>query len=371
MVGLWPCEANHKVGLGRVVHHRQRLRDWKTSLKLSTFLPAMYEASARNLRTVERFLLAPPLPANFGAMSVSICDISARGARFRHEQPLETGRKGALKLGIEGRPAPVSLEAVVVWTEPDTSSPGRFLSGVRTYGAPDVVTSLIAQLQTSNRSNRIEELRAADRFFVMPSMEARFGSETVRVENLSARGARIEIPTQPAVGASYPLGFRVPDSTHDVVVSGTVVWTAVRSLSDGGVASYRAGLLIGSKPEVMRLSIAQLCEAGRATLDTNSLGLKLKILRARARQFAPSIASVESSGIPAEQYLLIQGVREELRLNPDEAMHWYRRARIVISDPSTRTMAPAIADHPDALAVWEYLDRSVDPTIVGRAFDLR
>jgi hypothetical protein len=28
------------------------------------------------------------------------------------------------------------------------------------------------------------------------------------------------------------------------------------------------------------------------------------------------------------------------------------------------------ADHPDALAVWEYLDRSVDPTIVGRAFKL-
>src|SRR3954447_7864850 len=28
------------------------------------------------------------------------------------------------------------------------------------------------------------------------------------------------------------------------------------------------------------------------------------------------------------------------------------------------------ADHPDALAVWEYLDRSIDPTIVSRAFAL-
>jgi hypothetical protein len=63
-------------------------------------------------------------------------------------------------------------------------------------------------------------------------------------------------------------------------------------------------------------------------------------------------------------------VREELRLNPEEAMHWYRRARLVIADPATRKVAPAIADHPDALAVWEYLDRTIDPTVIGRAFAL-
>ena len=331
----------------------------------------MYEASARNLRTVERFLLAPPLQAMFGATPVSICDISARGARFRHDRSIDTGKKGVLKLAMEGRPAPLSLEAVVVWTEPDPAKAGRFLSGVRTYGSPDVVTALIAQLQTSNRSNRIEELRAADRFFVMPSLEARFGAEIVRLENLSARGARIQTATQPAIGSSLALGFRVPDSTHDVVVSATVMWTSVRSLSGSGIASYRAGLLVGTKPELMRLSIAQLCDAGRATLDTTSLSLKLKILRARARQLASSNKAADASDVPAEQYLLIQGVREELRLNPDEAMHWYRRARLIINDPVTRATAPEIVDHPDALAVWEYLDRSIDPTIVGRVFNLR
>jgi hypothetical protein len=43
---------------------------------------------------------------------------------------------------------------------------------------------------------------------------------------------------------------------------------------------------------------------------------------------------------------------------------------MVINDPVTRTVAPPIANHPDALAVWEYLDRSIDPTVVGRAFEL-
>jgi len=128
--------------------------------------------------------------------------------------------------------------------------------------------------------------------------------------------------------------------------------------------------VIGEKPELLRLAIGTLCEQSRATLDTKSLRLKLKIMRARARQLAPAMDAVEISGIPPEQYLLIQGVREELRLNPEEAFHWYRRARISIADPVTRSVAPPIADHPDALAVWEYLDRSVDPTIVGRAFAL-
>lgn len=329
----------------------------------------MYEASARNLRTVERFLLAPPLPANFGATPVAICDISARGARFRHEQPFETGRKGVLKVMMEGRAAPVSLEAVIVWSERDASAPGRFVSGARTYGSPSVVNALLEDLQTSNRSNRIEELRAADRFVVAPSLEARFGSAAARIENISARGARLEIASAPRVGTSLPLAFRVPDSTHDVVVSATVVWSALRSITGNGATTDRAGLMIPTKHEVMRLAIAQLCEAARATLDTTSLELKLKILRVRARQLAPSRKTADT-GIPTEQYLLIQGVREELRLNPDEAMHWYRRARLIINDPATRAAAPAIADHPDALAVWEYLDRSVDPTIVGRAFKI-
>lgn len=343
----------------------------KPSRKLWAVSPEqMYEASARNLRTVERFLLTPPLSASFGSAAVAVCDISVRGARFRHDRPLETGQKGALTISVASLPA-IRLEGVVVWTHPDPAVPGRFLSGVRTYGSPDAVNGLIAHLQTTQQSNRIEELRAADRFVIAPLLEARFGREAARIENLSARGARVELRVEPAVGVSYPLAFRVPDATHDVVVRATVMWTAVKSITGSDVSSFRAGLLVSHKPELMRLSIAQLCEAGRAILDTTSLGLKLKIMRARARLFAPPPAPAEPSAVPPDLELLIAGVREELRSNPDEAMHWYRRARLVINDAATRASAPEIADHPDALAVWEYLDRSVDPTIVGRAFKVR
>src|SRR5712691_7803561 len=103
------------------------------------------QAGARSLRTVERFLLAPPLSANFLSSPVAVCDISARGARFKHDKPFETGKKGVLKLPMEGRPAPLALEAVVVWSQADSGAPGHFVSGVRTYGSPEVISTLIAQ----------------------------------------------------------------------------------------------------------------------------------------------------------------------------------------------------------------------------------
>ena len=320
----------------------------------------MDHAAPHNLRTAERYLLVPPLAAHFGGAAVAVCDISAKGARFRHEQRLETGTKSILRLPVEGRPSPLALEAVVVWTHGDSGAPGRFVSGVRTWGEADAMSGLLAQLHALRRSLRIEELRSTDRFQIAPLLEGFFGDVPVGIADLSARGARIE--TAAPVERGWTALLRFPE----VSVAARVVWTSIKAVP----SRYQAGLSIGEKPELLRLAIGRLCEAGQASLDTSSLRLKVKILRARARQLAPSFGDAEASGIPAEQYLLIQGVREELRLNPEEALHWYRRARLIINDPATRATAPSIADHPDALAVWEYLDRTVDATIVSRAFAL-
>ncbi|MDQ3282177.1 MAG: PilZ domain-containing protein [Acidobacteriota bacterium] len=313
-------------------------------------------------------MLAPPLAATFGGAPVAICDISSKGVRFRHDKPLEQGGKGVLQLAVETRPSQITLETVIVWSQPDPSQAGKFMSGGRTYGPADVMQSLLAHLQTSKRTSRIEELRSTDRFRLEPSLQGTFDTAPALIEDLSARGARIELRHELPRGARGVLRFVVPEVALEVSVSGAVAWSAVKAI--GVIPTYRLGLLINEKPELMRLAIAHLCEMNRAALDTQSLRLKLKIIRARARQLAPSFAEIEASGIPAEQFLLVQGVREELRLNPEEAMHWYRRARLVINDPATHATAPLIANHPDALAVWEYLDRSVDPSIVGRAFEL-
>jgi hypothetical protein len=327
----------------------------------------MYEAAARSLRTVERYLLDPPVAAQFGGSQVLVTDISVKGARFRHAQPVELGQKSVLQLSIEGRPQVASIEAVVVWTKVDSSGKARFVSGVRTYAEAPLIDDVLAHLRTSKRTTRIEEMRSTDRFDVLTPIEGTWRTEPVQIENLSARGARIETMRRLPVDSSGVLTFDLPRANVSISVDAKVAWSAMKSVDP---STFRNGLYIDEKPELMRLAIGHLCEDGRATLDTISLGLKLKVIRARARQLATSYKGVETAGVPTEQYLLIQCVREELRLNPDEAMHWYRRARLTISDPATRNAAPAIADHPDALAVWEYLDRSIDPSIIGRTFEL-
>jgi hypothetical protein len=327
----------------------------------------MYEAPARSLRTNERFLIEPPLAAQFGPVVASVCDISIKGARFRHARALEMGKKAVLRIVIDGRPSPVSVEAVVVWTEADQTHKGKFISGVRTYAPSEMMEGLLRSLHASGRITRIEELRSSDRFYIDPNLDARWNDERVLVEDLCAHGARIGSSSRLDAGMPGVLQFMLPKDADGISVKTQVVWSSLKAVDP---VKHRAGLAIAGKADQIRLAIGRLCESGRAVIDTHSLGLKLKIIRARARQLAPSYRDIETAGVPAEQYILIQSVREELRLNPDEAVHWYRCARLLIKDPTTRSNAPAIADHPDALAVWEYLDRSIDPSIIGRTFQL-
>lgn len=326
--------------------------------------------SIRTSRRSERHLLAPPLSATFHGAPVAVCDISSEGVRFRHDVPLQTGTKSLLLIAAEGQAAPIALETLIVWTQPDTQMPGWRVSGGRTYGDLATVQRLIEQLQITGRTSRIEELRSTERFTLTPALTAMFDGAEVSVDNLSTRGAGIEVTYPAPVGLTTTLSFLAADSGVALRVAATVRWTVLKSIGSGSKQTWRAGLQINEKPEMLRLIIGHLAEQNRATMDAHSLRLKLRVIQARARHLAPTVTAAETHGVPPEQFLLIQGVREELRLNANAALHWYRRARLTIADPATKQVAPLIAQHPDAIAVWEYLDRSIDPSIVGRVFDL-
>ena len=321
--------------------------------------------SVHLLRGAERFLVAPPLNARFGDDTVSICDISESGARLRHAGRYEMGAKSVLRVALDGQP--VNVPAMVVWTQRNSAGAGGFVSGVRAYAADDVMKTIVRHLTESRRTTQMEELRKTDRYDVRPAVAATWNGDAVRIEDLSSHGVRIETLQRQPVGTPGRLRFAVPDSELTADVAALVVWSTLKAVDP---ALYRAGLLVRDRADVLRLAIGQLCNSGHAVMDVHSLPLKLKVQRARARKVAPSFRALYDSGVPADQFLLIHGVREELRLNGDEAMQWYRRARVVIADPATRTLAPTIADHPDALAVWEYLDRSIDPSLIGRAMAL-
>ena len=158
--------------------------------------------------------------------------------------------------------------------------------------------------------------------------------------------------TSPGSGASLP---RSPQIPHMPGTQGYAVVSChvERPLDDRVWQRYSA--LIRRRPA--GFSITSLM---RAPADGEDGALFVERARAAAAHgpfghhthwTSPTDAR-PTSGVPAEQYLLIQCVREELRLNPEEAFHWYRRARISISDPAIRTIAPPIADQP----AWIRLD---------------
>src|SRR5258706_9165684 len=220
----------------------------------------MYEATARNLRTAERFLLEPALSGHFGSAVVTVCDISANGARIKHGHPLEMGQKSALRLSVDAGSHPVLLEAVVVWTQPEASAKHRWISGLRTYGSPEMIQGVLSSLQTNGRTVRIEEMRKSDRFTVVPALDAFWNDAPVRVEDLSARGARIETLEAQEQHHLGVLRFAVPNTAVTVEGAGSVAWGGMKTFYP---PLYPAGLLIAEKPELMRPAIGPLCDTRR------------------------------------------------------------------------------------------------------------
>ena len=149
---------------------------------------------------------------------------SPRRVRVSVTRSLSTRAEVDAAVAIEGRSQPFSLEA--------TRSSGRMpippgpASTCRAYARTalrQLMQTLIGQLQASNRTSRIEELRSTDRFYVLPSLTATFDGSSAQVEDLSARGARVVLPHQPERGAAGTLQFGVPDSDIEVTVKGELV----------------------------------------------------------------------------------------------------------------------------------------------------
>jgi len=63
---------------------------------------------------------------------------------------------------------------------------------------------------------------------------------------------------------------------------------------------------------------------------------------------------------------------ERLRSHPEEAGKWYNRAKYSLSPEESKTFDESGVGHKeDILAVWEYLERSIELPAVARVFGLK
>ncbi|HUO84248.1 MAG TPA: PilZ domain-containing protein [Thermoanaerobaculia bacterium] len=322
------------------------------------------EASLRP-RGSERHLLVPAVDGSFGEVGVALKDLSTSGARLRSNHPLEAGSKSVLQFDATQSIGPVSLEALVVWSQPVTGpeESGRYVSGVKLFGEPGLVGRVIESFGRKQLSVPIEECRRSARFVFPRTVPGEFGAHgTVRIEDLSSRGARIETSRPSAPGTRSRLRYVVPEWPCDVSVEAEVIWCHLKAVWSDDENRYSVGLRVTERRELQRAAIGRFIDLGMASQETRSLRLKQRIQALEVRHQEP-LAVGEGDRRP-----LIDAVRRELERNGAARERWNAKAQTTAAEPSIRGFAGPIAGNLDALAVWEYLDRTVDPTLVSRAF---
>jgi hypothetical protein len=97
-------------------------------------------------------------------------------------------------------------------------------------------------------------LRTFPRYFLLPPMFAMAGVESVRVLDLSLKGARLELNGPLRVGSRQRLLIKTTDGVVDEQV--TVLWSQIDDLSVDGIDRYLAGIEFDGQPA----SVGELIE---------------------------------------------------------------------------------------------------------------
>jgi hypothetical protein len=210
----------------------------------------------------------------------------------------------------------------------------------------------------------VRDHRGEDRFIAIEPLDGSFGAAAVTILNMAYQGVQIEHAQPLRLATRARLWFKrgeVAASAH-----GTVVWSHLSKKPDEkGKLLYRSGIRIEEEMTPFRETIESLATNGLIRLDVESLENKRKRLEEMERDRAskPVVTMLRSPEIPADLALLIQQARERLRANPDESLKWYNRAKFSTADETI------LHHREDVLAVWEYLDRSVDLPTILRVID--
>ncbi|MGZ7032431.1 MAG: PilZ domain-containing protein [Thermoanaerobaculia bacterium] len=183
---------------------------------------------------------------------------------------------------------------------------------------------------------------------------------TVGIRDLSVNGAQIE--HRQAIRPSTQGRLTI---LPDAIVPAIVIWSQLAQTN-----TYHSGLRIDEQLDVVAAAIRDLLSRGLVTKGTDTLrkkqeaALEREKARVRHLDLTPS-----QTGPTPEQIALIRHARERMLLHPEEAMKWYNRARVTASEDQVRMAGAGRVNREDVLAVWEYLERSIDLRFIVRALE--
>lgn len=214
----------------------------------------------------------------------------------------------------------------------------------------------------------VEETRHRIRYLVRGTLRGFFGQVEMLVCDLSETGVQLEhaaplrVGTR-ARGAIQQQGLSVP-------FFGTVTRSKLSTTpGPGGKLLYRSGIRFEDPDPNLLGLIHRLIGEGTLFEDPQSLERKrVKLLSRNAPKDRPAMRVLRPVlAIPPDQLLLVRQARERLRANPEEARKWYNRVRFIGTEHTASLVRSPFRE--EILAVWEYLERSIEVTIVAAAFE--
>jgi len=219
------------------------------------------------------------------------------------------------------------------------------------------------------------ESRGTFRYVTHTPINGSFGSVAMVVRDLADNGVQIEHAEPLRVATKSRLAFAGAGS-QILQMRGIVIWSRLSAVpNEAGKYLYRSGVRVDDEPEVLTHAIGQLLGKGLIYLDQQSLDRKREILAEKARakgqmgQMRLQRPSQQMEGATPDQLLLIQHARERLRSHPEEALKWYNRAKYALPPEESRALDEGGMRHKeDVLAVWEYLERSIELPVIAKAF---
>ncbi|HXV16514.1 MAG TPA: hypothetical protein VD758_07020 [Gemmatimonadaceae bacterium] len=218
---------------------------------------------------------------------------------------------------------------------------------------------------SSSSMSSLDQARSTVRFVSEDAVAATFAAGAVtmpvKLRDVSVNGAQIEHtqPIRPSLQGRLILG--------DLTADATVIWTRLTA-----PGRYRSGLRIDERLEIVAAAIRELLARGviRKGEDTLRRREQARLEREQRRAALSGIDPVAAGPSPAD-IQRIRDAREWMLMFPEDAIKWYNRARVTATEDHLRVAGSGRANREDVLAVWEYLERSIDLTDVVSALDQR
>ncbi len=217
----------------------------------------------------------------------------------------------------------------------------------------------------------VTEIRETERFVFAEAVEGRFGSADVTLLNLSTRGALVAHAQPLRLGTRARLWFKRGDIS--VSIQALSIWSHLsKTPNENGKYLYLTGLRIEHDDSEYEHALQALLDREVIAPDRESLEKKKKKALAKIAEKSnrPTVKLLRPEiDIPPDTQLLIEHARKQLLADPLEAQRWYQRAKYAITQGNVNIAADAIRNREDVLAVWEYLERSVEISTIAIVFE--